>query len=189
MARPNRVNQEASLRTIRSVPHSASVPAARAYQAHSVWPAQLAPCAPRHRRPRVGGAMVEHYTRAVRAPPPPAPCRRSDGWPLHPRRARPATAGPVPAERWLATTPAPCAGSGQSSVRRHRAGGAVRVAVAGDKKRPHTASAFRRQSREFSTAHGVCLIRSPPPARKHRTTTGRPQRPPAGNSRGLDGNQ
>ena len=36
---------------------------------------------PRHRRPRTGGAVTVHYT----------------------TRTHPATAGPVPAERWLAS--------------------------------------------------------------------------------------
>ena len=39
------------------------------------------------------------------------------------------------------------------------------------------------------TVRNVCPIQSPPPARKHRATASRPQRPAAGSGRGLDENR
>ena len=54
---------------------------------------QISNCNPRPRRPRAGGAMKR---------------------PLRRRRTHPAPAGPVPAERWLTTAPAPPASSGHS---------------------------------------------------------------------------
>ena len=54
---------------------------------------QISNCNPRPRRPRAGGAMKR---------------------PLRQRRTHPAPAGPVPAERWLTTAPAPPASSGHS---------------------------------------------------------------------------
>ena len=89
----------------------------------------------RHRRPRAGGAVVDHYgATPLRAPrlyatAGPVPRER---W-LTTTRCPPrfvlhvyATAGPVPAERWLTTTarhPASCSTSLRH--RRPRAGGAV----------------------------------------------------------------
>ena len=72
------------------------------------WPLGT-PRSPRHRRPRAGGAWLA-TTPAVRRPATAGPVPAERWLATTPRgRARPATAGPVPAEQWLATTPAPCA--------------------------------------------------------------------------------
>ena len=95
-------------------------------------------------------------------PPPPAPCRRNAERPLQPRPAPPvsATAGPVPAERRLATTARP--NRALLRHRRPRAGGAP----IGHYSRPRSARLRHRRPRAGGALIGhysAPLRPSPPP--------------------------